>query len=156
MPSSAALDAVAKAKNIPCFVTPTGWKYFGNLMGSKEMFGGTDYTPFLCGEESFGTGSDHIREKDGLWAVLAWMSILMGENEEIPDGAPLVSVNDILLRHWVKYGRHFYCRYDYEAVETDAANEVMDYIRKSFVNGDVSLVPADDSGIKLLDGIEFR
>jgi len=124
MPSSAALDAVAKAKNIPCFVTPTGWKYFGNLMGSKEMFGGTDYTPFLCGEESFGTGSDHIREKDGLWAVLAWMSILMGENEEIPDGAPLVSVNDILLRHWVKYGRHFYCRYDYEAVETDAANEV--------------------------------
>jgi phosphoglucomutase len=67
MPSSAALDVVAKARNIPCFVTPTGWKFFGNLMSSKESFGGTDYGPFLCGEESFGTGSDHIREKDGLW-----------------------------------------------------------------------------------------
>ena len=76
MPSSAALDVVAEARDIPCFSTPTGWKFFGNLMSSKEMFGGTDYTPFLCGEESFGTGSDHIREKDGLWAVLSWMSIL--------------------------------------------------------------------------------
>jgi phosphoglucomutase len=63
MPSSAALDVVAQAKGIPCFSTPTGWKFFGNLMSSKEIFGGTDYTPFLCGEESFGTGSDHVRGK---------------------------------------------------------------------------------------------
>ena len=78
------------------------------------MFDGTDYTPFLCGEESFGTGSDHIREKDGLWAVLAWMSILMKANENVPDGEPLVSVKEIVMKHWAKYGRHFYCRYDYE------------------------------------------
>ena len=114
MPSSAALDAVAKARGIPCFITPTGWKFFGNLMSSKELFDQTDYTPFLCGEESFGTGSDHIREKDGLWAALAWMSILLNANEGTAADAPLVSVQDIVSKHWAKYGRHFYCRYDYE------------------------------------------
>ncbi len=141
MPSSAALDVVAEARGIPCFSTPTGWKFFGNLMSSKEMFDKTDYTPFLCGEESFGTGSDHIREKDGLWAVLAWMSILMKANEGIPEGEPLVSVKDIVFNHWAKYGRHFYCRYDYEAVESDAANEVnttcyrcFTFLSKSFSN----------------------
>lgn len=114
MPSSAALDVVAEARNIPFFSTPTGWKFFGNLMSSKEIFDQTDYTPFLCGEESFGTGSDHIREKDGLWAVLAWMSILMKANEGVPEGEPLVSIQDIVKNHWAKYGRHFYCRYDFE------------------------------------------
>ena len=113
MPSSAALDVVAEARNIPCFVTPTGWKFFGNLMSSKEMFDGKDYTPFLCGEESFGTGSDHVREKDGLWAVLAWMSILAKANDGTDDNA-MVGVRDIVEKHWEKYGRHFYCRYDYE------------------------------------------
>jgi phosphoglucomutase len=113
MPSSAALDVVAKARGIPCFCTPTGWKFFGNLMGSKELFGKADYTPFLCGEESFGTGSDHIREKDGLWAALAWLSILMKSNDTT-SGSPLVSVSDIIKNHWKKYGRNFYCRYDYE------------------------------------------
>lgn len=153
MPSSAALDVVAKARDIPCFSTPTGWKFFGNLMSSKEMFDGTDYTPFLCGEESFGTGSDHIREKDGLWAVLAWMSILMKANENVPEGEPLVSVKDIVKNHWAKYGRHFYCRYDYEAVESDSANEVMDLIRDSFVNGDVS--SAESGDIELVGAEEF-
>ena len=114
MPSSAALDVVAQALNIPYFSTPTGWKFFGNLMSSKEMFGKTDYTPFLCGEESFGTGSDHIREKDGLWAMLAWISILMKANENVAAGAPLVGVKDVVENHWRIYGRHFYCRYDYE------------------------------------------
>lgn len=114
MPSSAALDVVAEENNIPYFITPTGWKFFGNLMSSKELFNGRDYTPFLCGEESFGTGSDHIREKDGLWAVLAWMSILMDFNKDVPEGDPLVQVQDIVVKHWAKYGRHFYCRYDYE------------------------------------------
>mmetsp|Transcript_19069 Transcript_19069/g.23470 ORF Transcript_19069/g.23470 Transcript_19069/m.23470 type:complete len:648 (+) Transcript_19069:295-2238(+) len=155
MPSSAALDVVAAARGIPCFSTPTGWKFFGNLMSSKEMFDGTDYTPFLCGEESFGTGSDHIREKDGLWAVLAWMSILMKANENTPAGQELVSVKDIVKRHWEKYGRHFYCRYDYEAVESDAANKMMDLIRDSFVSGDLSSVPVDDLGIQLVDAVEF-
>lgn len=114
MPSSAALDVVAEALDIPFFSTPTGWKFFGNLMGSKEQFGKRDYTPFLCGEESFGTGSDHIREKDGLWAMLAWISILMNANKDVTEGEPLVQVKDIVESHWAKYGRHFYCRYDYE------------------------------------------
>ena len=154
MPSSAALDVVAKARNIPCFVTPTGWKFFGNLMSSKESFGGTNYGPFLCGEESFGTGSDHIREKDGLWAVLAWMSILSnandGNNSEI-----LVGVKDIVHRHWAKYGRHFYSRYDYEGVDSDAAKKVMDVIRERFVHGDTALVDQNDLGIELVDAVEF-
>lgn len=153
MPSSAALDVVAEARGIPFFSTPTGWKFFGNLMSSKEMFDKTDYTPFLCGEESFGTGSDHIREKDGLWAVLAWMSILMKANENVPEGEPLVSVKDIVTNHWAKYGRHFYCRYDFEAVESDAANEVMDLIRDSFIAGDISSGDAGD--IELIDAEEF-
>jgi phosphoglucomutase len=117
MPSSAALDVVAEARNIPFFSTPTGWKFFGNLMSSKELFDQTDYTPFLCGEESFGTGSDHIREKDGLWAALAWMSILKKANENNAEDAPLVSVGDVVNNHWAKYGRHFYCRYDYEGMQ---------------------------------------
>ena len=116
MPSSAALDVVADALDIPCFVTPTGWKFFGNLMGSKEQFNQRDYTPFLCGEESFGTGSDHVREKDGLWAMLAWISILMKANEHVSEDQPIIAVKDIVAKHWVKYGRHFYCRYDYEGM----------------------------------------
>mmetsp|Transcript_45891 Transcript_45891/g.51167 ORF Transcript_45891/g.51167 Transcript_45891/m.51167 type:complete len:525 (-) Transcript_45891:1994-3568(-) len=114
MPSSAALDIVAHSLDIPLFITPTGWKFFGNLMGSKEQFDKTDYTPFLCGEESFGTGSDHIREKDGLWAMIAWISILIDANKGTKDGEPLIQVKDIVMNHWMKYGRHFYCRYDYE------------------------------------------
>lgn len=155
MPSSAALDVVAKARNIPCFVTPTGWKFFGNLMSSKESFDGKDYTPFLCGEESFGTGSDHVREKDGLWAVLAWMSILSKANEGITDSKAMVGVKDIVTAHWAKYGRHFYCRYDYEGVDSDAANQVMDIIRNNLVNGDASLLKPGDSGIKFVDAVEF-
>jgi len=155
MPSSAALDVVAEARNIPCFVTPTGWKFFGNLMSSKESFGGKDYNPFLCGEESFGTGSDHVREKDGLWAVLAWMSILAKANEGISDGEALVGVKEIVTKHWAKYGRHFYCRYDYEGVDSDAANRVMDIIRDNLVNGDASSVVSGDSGIKFVDAVEF-
>lgn len=155
MPSSAALDVVADALDIPFFSTPTGWKFFGNLMSSKELFDKTDYTPFLCGEESFGTGSDHIREKDGLWAVLAWMSILMKANEDVAEGEPLVQVVDIVTKHWAKYGRHYYCRYDYEAVESDAANKVMDLIRDEFVGGDLSSIDTDDSGIKLAAAEEF-
>mmetsp|Transcript_15726 Transcript_15726/g.17456 ORF Transcript_15726/g.17456 Transcript_15726/m.17456 type:complete len:380 (+) Transcript_15726:298-1437(+) len=160
MPSSAALDVVAKERNIPFFSTPTGWKFFGNLMSSKEMFDQTDYTPFLCGEESFGTGSDHIREKDGLWAVLAWMSILMKANQDNRTNldAPLVSVNDIVTKHWNKYGRHFYCRYDYEAVDSDAANEMMDLIRNQYVNAaatDGTITDKDEESIQLIAAEEF-
>jgi len=155
MPSSAALDIVADALNIPLFITPTGWKFFGNLMGSKEQFGKNDYTPFLCGEESFGTGTDHIREKDGLWAMLAWISILMDANKDVAEGEPMVQVKDIVLNHWAQYGRHFYCRYDYEAVDSDAANKMMNLIYDKYVRGDLSEITEDPSGITLLAAEEF-
>jgi len=125
MPTSGALDLVAKKKKIPCFVTPTGWKFFGNLMdsGDEKYFPGKEsYVPFLCGEESFGTGSNHIREKDGMWAVLAWLQILASKNKD--DKKPLVTVEEITKAHWTEYGRNYYCRYDYEGVEK-GADEMM-------------------------------
>jgi phosphoglucomutase len=102
-------------------------QYFGNLMDSKELFNGADFTPFICGEESFGTGSDHIREKDGIWAVLAWLSILAHNN---PDPSqPLVTVQDIVEKHWAKYGRNYYSRWDFEGVPSDKANAMMEKMR---------------------------
>lgn len=108
MPTSGALDRVANATKIALYETPTGWKFFGNLMDASKLS--------LCGEESFGTGSDHIREKDGLWAVLAWLSILATRKQ---------SVEDILKDHWQKFGRNFFTRYDYEEVEAEGANKMM-------------------------------
>jgi phosphoglucomutase len=80
MPTSGAVDLVARKLNLRLFETPTGWKYFGNVMDSKALFNGEDLGPVMCGEESFGTGSDHVREKDGMWAVLAWLSVLAHYN----------------------------------------------------------------------------
>ena len=128
MPTSGAVDRVAQAKNLALFETPTGWKFFGNLMDSKALFGGTDYTPFLCGEESFGTGSDHVREKDGLWAVLAWLQILAAHNQP---GKPLVTVESIVKDHWATYGRNYYCRYDYEGVDKPKAQACLLYTSPS-------------------------
>ncbi|XP_069594291.1 phosphoglucomutase-1 isoform X4 [Ranitomeya imitator] len=108
MPTSGALDRVAKATKIALYETPTGWKFFGNLMDANKLS--------LCGEESFGTGSDHIREKDGLWAVLAWLSIIATRRQ---------SVEDILKDHWQQYGRNFFTRYDYEEVDSEGANKMM-------------------------------
>lgn len=115
MPTSAAVDIVAKALDVPCYETPTGWKFFGNLMDAGKVT--------LCGEESFGTGSDHVREKDGLWAVLFWLNILAIKRQ---------SVEQIVKRHWLQYGRNVYSRHDYEALPTDAANGVMQHLRDSF------------------------
>ncbi|MBE9526733.1 MAG: alpha-D-glucose phosphate-specific phosphoglucomutase [Proteobacteria bacterium] len=108
MPTSQAPDQVAKKLGIDCYETPTGWKFFGNLMDADKVT--------LCGEESFGTGSNHIREKDGLWAVLFWLNILAARNE---------SVADIVQQHWQEFGRNYYSRHDYEAVESDLANKMM-------------------------------
>ncbi|MEQ2183953.1 Phosphoglucomutase-1 [Goodea atripinnis] len=108
MPTSGALDNVAKALKMQLYETPTGWKFFGNLMDAGKLS--------LCGEESFGTGSDHIREKDGLWAVLAWLSILATRKQ---------SVEEIMKDHWQKFGRNFFTRYDYEEVDSDSANKMM-------------------------------
>ncbi|WP_435627660.1 alpha-D-glucose phosphate-specific phosphoglucomutase [Candidatus Ferrigenium straubiae] len=108
MPTSAAADRVAEALDIPCYETPTGWKFFGNLMDAGKVT--------LCGEESFGTGSDHIREKDGLWAVLFWLNILAARRQ---------SVETVVREHWARFGRNFYSRHDYEGIPVDAANGVM-------------------------------
>uniref|UniRef100_A0A8C9WL07 EF-hand calcium binding domain 7 n=1 Tax=Scleropages formosus TaxID=113540 RepID=A0A8C9WL07_SCLFO len=108
MPTSGALDSVANTLKMQLYETPTGWKFFGNLMDAGKLS--------LCGEESFGTGSDHIREKDGLWAVLAWLSILATRKQ---------SVEDIMKDHWQKFGRNFFTRYDYEEVDSDAANKMI-------------------------------
>lgn len=127
MPTSGAVDLVAKDLNLDFFETPTGWKFFGNLMDSKVIFKGKDYTPFICGEESFGTGSDHVREKDGIWAVLAWLNILAAKN---PDASKsLVTVEDIVKQHWAKYGRNYYCRWDFEGVDKVSATAMMDKMR---------------------------
>lgn len=122
MPTSAALDVVAKHLNLKFFEVPTGWKFFGNLMDAGMCS--------VCGEESFGTGSDHVREKDGIWAVLAWLSILAHKNKENLSGDKLVTVEDIVRQHWATYGRHYYTRYDYENVDAGAAKELMAHLVK--------------------------
>ena len=122
MPTSGAVDLVARDLNLSLFEIPTGWKYFGNLMDSKALFGGEDYNPLICGEDSFGTGSNHIREKDGLWAVLAWLSILADSNKT---GQPFVSVETIVKAHWKKYGRNHYQRWDFEGMDAVGANAMM-------------------------------
>jgi len=123
MPTSGALDRVAKAKEVECFITPTGWKFFGNLMDADRCS--------ICGEESFGTGSDHVREKDGLWAVLAWLNILADQNKDKGEGDALVSVQDVVNNFWATYGRNYYTRYDYEGVTTEAGDALMDHLRST-------------------------
>jgi phosphoglucomutase len=120
MPTSGAVDRVAAKLNIPCFETPTGWKFFGNLMDAGKVT--------LCGEESFGTSSDHVREKDGLWAVLFWLNVLAAKGKS---GAT-ASVEQVLMSHWLTFGRNVYSRHDYEAIPTDAANSVMQHIKSQF------------------------
>ncbi|WP_158810052.1 alpha-D-glucose phosphate-specific phosphoglucomutase, partial [Beijerinckia sp. L45] len=112
MPTSAAADRVAAKLGIPCFETPTGWKFFGNLLDAGMAT--------LCGEESAGTGSDHVREKDGLWAVLLWLNILAVRKQP---------VRDIVQQHWRLYGQNYYSRHDYEEVDADAANGLMAHLR---------------------------
>eukprot|EP00958_Prasinococcus_capsulatus_P010697 scaffold1042_cov401-Prasinococcus_capsulatus_cf.AAC.24 len=121
MPTSGALDRVAEACGIQAFEVPTGWKFFGNLMDAGKCS--------ICGEESFGTGSDHVREKDGLWAVLAWLSILASKNRDTPVGQ-LVGVEDIVREHWAKYGRNYYTRYDYEECASEGAKSLMAHLQE--------------------------
>ena len=115
MPTSGAVDRVAAKLGIACYETPTGWKFFGNLMDAGRVT--------LCGEESFGTGSDHVREKDGLWAVLCWLNLLAATGE---------SVESLVRKHWQTYGRNVYSRHDFEAVPTEQANAVMAHIKAQF------------------------
>ncbi|NVK61915.1 MAG: alpha-D-glucose phosphate-specific phosphoglucomutase [Rhodobacteraceae bacterium] len=124
MPTSQAVDRVAEKLGIDCYETPTGWKFFGNLLDAGRAT--------LCGEESFGTGSDHVREKDGLWAVLFWLNILA-----VRKG----SVAELMEAHWAEYGRNYYSRHDYEAVDSDAANALMEHVR-----GQLSALPGQSFG----------
>ncbi|SUZ30874.1 Phosphoglucomutase [Roseibaca ekhonensis] len=112
MPTSAALDRVAQARDLPCYATPTGWKFFGNLLDAGRAT--------LCGEESAGTGSDHVREKDGLWAVLMWLNIL---------AAKRLSVAEVMAAHWAEFGRNYYSRHDYEGVDKTAAESLIADLR---------------------------
>ncbi|XP_038701706.1 phosphoglucomutase, cytoplasmic-like [Tripterygium wilfordii] len=154
MPTSAALDVVAKHLNLKFFEVPTGWKFFGNLMDAGLCS--------VCGEESFGTGSDHIREKDGIWAVLAWLSILAHKNKGKLDGDnKLVSVEDIVCQHWAAYGRHYYTRYDYENVDAGAAKELMAHLVKlqsslPKVNDIVKGIRSDVSKVIHADEFEYK
>ena len=133
MPTSRAVDRVAEEMNIPCFETPTGWKFFGNLLDAGKIT--------LCGEESFGTGSDHVREKDGLWAVLFWLNLIAIKKQP---------VSVIAQNHWEKFGRDYFTRHDYEAIDSAKANEMfttlkgkLDSLQGKIVAG-VEIESADD------------
>lgn len=121
MPTSKAIDLVAQKKGIEYFEVPTGWKFFGNLMDAGRLS--------ICGEESFGTGSDHIREKDGLWAVIAWLNIIAAANKKSPN--KLIGINDLLSEFYSIYGRSFFSRYDYEEVPSDGANALVANLEKA-------------------------
>ena len=113
MPTSRAVDRVAKAMNIECYETPTGWKFFGNLLDAGKIT--------LCGEESFGTGSDHVREKDGLWAVLFWLNLIAVKQQP---------VSEIVQEHWAKYGRDYFTRHDYEGIDSAKAQAMFSQLKE--------------------------
>ncbi|MCL6706548.1 alpha-D-glucose phosphate-specific phosphoglucomutase [Pseudomonas sp. R2.Fl] len=133
MPTSAAADRVAEKLGLGIYETPTGWKYFGNLLDAGKVT--------VCGEESFGTGSSHVREKDGLWAVLFWLNIVAARRE---------SVKDIVTSHWAEFGRNYYSRHDYEGIDTERANGLMAALRDRLATlpgtgiGDLTVSAADD------------
>lgn len=136
MPTSGAADRVAQKLGIPLYETPTGWKFFGNLLDAGMAT--------ICGEESAGTGSDHVREKDGIWAVLLWLNILAARQQ---------SVADIMADHWATYGRNYYARHDYEAIAKDKADALMTALRDTLA----SLPGTDNSGgtVKAADDFAY-
>ena len=158
MPTSGAVDRVAEKLGLDLFEVPTGWKFFGNIMDSKDIYKGKNFNPMICGEESFGTGSNHVREKDGMWAVLAWLSILAHYNADA--SAPFVHVENIVKKHWETYGRNFYVRYDYEGVAKDNATALMNtligsfggLVGQTFLDGKYQIESADE--FEYLDPID--
>lgn len=135
MPTSRAVDRVADAMNIACYETPTGWKFFGNLLDAGKIT--------LCGEESFGTGSDHVREKDGLWAVLFWLNLIAAKKQP---------VSEIVKDHWVQYGRDYFTRHDYEAVDSQSAQAMIKELKGKLS----SLVGQSYSGIEIEHADDFQ
>ncbi len=134
MPTSTAVDRVARELGVECYETPTGWKFFGNLMDAGRCT--------ICGEESFGTGSNHVREKDGLWAVLCWLSILATTRK---------SVSEVVADHWARFGRSYYQRHDYEALDAAGAAEMMSALRDRLS----SLVGQNFSNAKIANADDF-
>ena len=134
LPTSRAVDKVADSLGIDCYETPTGWKYFGNLLDDKRIT--------LCGEESFGSGSDHIREKDGIWAVLFWLNLVAIKKQ---------SVEEITRSHWKRFGRHYYTRHDYEAIENTTAESLIERLRTK-----ISSLPGTEySAYKVITADDF-
>ncbi|KAL2854823.1 phosphoglucomutase [Aspergillus pseudoustus] len=145
MPTSGAVDLVAKAQGLQSYEVPTGWKFFCNLFDNGKMS--------ICGEESFGTGSNHIREKDGVWAVVAWLNIIAGVAEQKPNETP--SIASIQHEFWETYGRTFFTRYDYENVDSDGANKLIVNLSAQAVDNKDSFVGSTISGRKVIDSGNF-
>ncbi|KAH8694927.1 phosphoglucomutase PgmA [Talaromyces proteolyticus] len=144
MPTSGAVDLVAKAQGLQSYEVPTGWKFFCALFDNKKIS--------ICGEESFGTGSNHIREKDGVWAVVAWLNIIAGVAKEKPNETP--SIASIQNEFWQTYGRTFFTRYDYEQVDSTAAGKVIALLTELINNKD-SFVGSSVAGRKVSDAGNF-
>lgn len=145
MPTSAAVDLVAEKQGLTCYEVPTGWKFFCNLFDTNKMS--------ICGEESFGTGSNHIREKDGLWAVVAWLNIIAGVAKQKPNETP--SIASIQQEFWSIYGRTFFTRYDYENVDGDGANKVVSNLTELITTKKDDFVGSTVSGRKVLEADDF-
>ncbi|MCJ1431427.1 Phosphoglucomutase-2 [Xylographa pallens] len=146
MPTSAAVDLVAKKQGLECYEVPTGWKFFCALFDADKLS--------ICGEESFGTGSNHIREKDGLWAVVAWMNIIAGVVESDPNKTP--SISSIQHEFWGIYGRTFFTRFDYENVDSDGANKVVAHLTELITKKKSEFVGSTVEGRKVLDAGDFE
>ena len=145
MPTSGAIDLVAKKQGLQCYEVPTGWKFFCNLFDTNKMS--------ICGEESFGTGSNHIREKDGLWAVIAWLNIIAGVAKEKPGETP--SILSIQHDFWSTYGRTFFTRYDYEGVDSDGANKLVGNLKELITTKKSEFVGSTVHGRKVLSADDF-
>jgi phosphoglucomutase len=144
MPTSGALDLVAKKQGLSMYEVPTGWKFFCALFDTDKMS--------ICGEESFGTGSNHIREKDGLWAVVAWLNIMAGVNK---DTGKLPSISEIQKQFWDTYGRVYFTRYDYEGVSGDGANAMVKYLTDKITSGKSETIGSTIQGRKIVEADDF-
>jgi phosphoglucomutase len=145
MPTSGAVDLVAKKQGLQCYEVPTGWKFFCALFDSDKLS--------ICGEESFGTGSNHIREKDGLWAVVAWLNIIAGVAKSETSKTP--SIGSIQNEFWETYGRTFFTRYDYEGVDSDGANKVVADLTELITTKKDEFVGSTVEGRKVLEADDF-
>lgn len=144
MPTSGALDHVAKAQGLNCYEVPTGWKFFCALFDSKKLS--------ICGEESFGTGSNHIREKDGVWAVIAWLNIIAGVGKEDPSKASIAAIQKDF---WATYGRTFFTRYDYEGVSSEDAAKVIDALKAKAIDDNANFVGSKVGHVTVTEAADF-